>query len=415
MPEFTGERVIPGQVGPDLWNEHVSRYLFAARLSTQRRVLDIACGTGYGAAELALNATSVTGVDISGEAIAYAREKFVRPNLTFHSAPAHAIPLPDASFDLITAFEVIEHLEDWRALLSEAKRLLAPGGQFLVSTPNKAYYADSRKLAGPNPFHTHEFEFDEFHQALREFFPHVTLWLQNHTSTVVFQPLGQSTASHLRLETTEPDPSAAHFYLAVCAASPMLGTPTFVYLPTAGNVLRERERHIAELEAEIVKKDGWLAESQAAHKALVDTHAETVAELESRNRWAEQLNQDLATTNARVAQLQDELATEQAAGRNTAAAYETSIADLHRDLAARTQWAQDTETRLTSELTAASHHLAESNRLLQQAELTVEERTRWALDLQRQLEGAQAQLSGFLASRWTKLGRTFGLGPKPNG
>lgn len=412
MPEFTGERVIPGQVDPDLWNEHLSRYLFAARLSAHRRVLDIACGTGYGAAELALNAASVTGIDISEDAIAHARENFVRPNLTFEHAPAQSIPLPGASFDLITAFEVIEHLADWRDLLSEAKRLLAPSGQFLVSTPNKGYYADSRKLAGPNPFHAHEFEFDEFQQALREFFPHVTFWLQNHTSTVVFQPLGQSTASHLRLETTEPDPSAAHFYLAVCAASPMLGTPTFVYLPTAGNVLRERERHIAELEAEIAKKDGWLAESQSAHKALVDTHTQTVADLESRNRWAEQLNQDLAATNSRVAQLQDELAAEQAAGKETAAAYETSIADLHRDLASRTQWAQQTETRLTAELTAATAHLTECNRLLQQAELTVEERTRWALDLQRQLEAVQAQLSGFMASRWTKLGRTFGLGPK---
>ncbi len=412
MPEFTGERVIPGQVDPDLWNEHVSRYLFAARLSAHRRVLDIACGTGYGAAELALNAASVTGVDISEEAIGYAREHFARPNLTFEHAPAQSIPLPDASFDLITAFEVIEHLEDWRALLSEVKRLLAPGGQFLVSTPNKAYYADSRKFAGPNPFHAHEFEFDEFQQALQEFFPHVTLWLQNHTSTVVFQPLGPSTASHLRLEATEPDPAAAHFYLAVCAASPMLGAPTFVYLPTSGNVLRQRELHITELEAEIVKKNAWLAQSQAAHKALVDTHTQTVAELEARNRWADQLNQDLAASSARVVQLQDEITAEQAAGKETAAAYEASIAELHRDLASRTQWAQDTEARLTAELTGVANHLADSNRLLQQAELTVEERTRWALDLQHQLEAAQAQLNGFLASRWTKLGRTFGLGPK---
>lgn len=412
MPEFTGERVIPNQVDPDLWNEHISRYLFATRLSAHRRVLDIACGTGYGAAELARNAASVNGIDISEEAIAYAREHFVRPNLTFEAAPAQSIPLPDASFDLITAFEVIEHLDDWQALLAEAKRLLAPGGQFLVSTPNKSYYADSRKLAGPNPFHAHEFEFDEFHQALESFFPHVTFWLQNHTSTVVLQPLGPSTASHLRMEESEPDPASAHFYLAVCATSPMLGAPSFVYVPSAGNVLRERELHISRLEAELAEKDAWLAQARATHKELVDTHTGTVAELEARNRWAADLDSQLAATNARVSQLQDELASEQAFGRATAEAYEISLANAHRDLEERTQWARDTETRLTAELENVAKHLAESNRLLQQAELTVEERTRWALDLQKQLEAVQVQLNGYIASRWTKLGRSLGLGPK---
>ena len=73
-------------------------------------------------------------------------------------------------FDLVTAFEVIEHLAAWRDLLSEARRVLAPGGLFLVSTPNRLYYADSRRLDGPNPYHVHEFEFEEFDAALREFF-----------------------------------------------------------------------------------------------------------------------------------------------------------------------------------------------------------------------------------------------------
>ena len=72
MAEFTGERVVPHQVEPDLWNEHWSRYVFAARLARQKRVLDIASGAGYGVAQLAQSASFVAGADVSWDAVAYA-------------------------------------------------------------------------------------------------------------------------------------------------------------------------------------------------------------------------------------------------------------------------------------------------------------------------------------------------------
>ena len=62
----------------------------------------------------------------------------------------------------MVAFEVIEHLEDWRDFLREVRRVLAPRGQFIVSTPNKLYYTESRGATGANPFHVHEFDFEEF-------------------------------------------------------------------------------------------------------------------------------------------------------------------------------------------------------------------------------------------------------------
>ena len=65
MSEFTGERVIPGQVDVDLLNEHLARYSFAARLARGKRVLDAGCGAGYGSAELARSAESVVGVDVA--------------------------------------------------------------------------------------------------------------------------------------------------------------------------------------------------------------------------------------------------------------------------------------------------------------------------------------------------------------
>jgi len=68
VAEFTGERVIPNQVDPDLFNEHQARYAFAARLARKKRVLDAGCGTGYGTAALACQARDVLGIDISASA-----------------------------------------------------------------------------------------------------------------------------------------------------------------------------------------------------------------------------------------------------------------------------------------------------------------------------------------------------------
>src|SRR5579885_297921 len=83
LAEFTGERVIPGQVDIDLLNEHLARYAFAARLARGKRVLDAGCGAGYGTAELARVALSAAGIDSAADAIDYARANYCLPNLFF--------------------------------------------------------------------------------------------------------------------------------------------------------------------------------------------------------------------------------------------------------------------------------------------------------------------------------------------
>ncbi|HEX5130670.1 MAG TPA: class I SAM-dependent methyltransferase, partial [Usitatibacter sp.] len=65
---FTGERYVPGVQG-EIWLEHWHRYHFAARWAAGKRVLDVACGEGYGTSVLARHAAGVTGVDVSAEAI----------------------------------------------------------------------------------------------------------------------------------------------------------------------------------------------------------------------------------------------------------------------------------------------------------------------------------------------------------
>ncbi len=145
--EFTGERVVPGLVDADLLNEHLARYRFAARFAEGAIVLDAGCGTGYGAAEFS-RASSVVGMDGSAEAVGYARCNFARAGVHFLRAVCESLPFADGSFDLVAAFEVIEHLERWQDFLAEARRVLRPAGLLLVSTPNKAYYAEARGESG---------------------------------------------------------------------------------------------------------------------------------------------------------------------------------------------------------------------------------------------------------------------------
>jgi SAM-dependent methyltransferase len=419
LAEFTGERVIPGQVDADLLNEHLARYAFAARLSRRKQVLDAACGAGYGSAEMARTAASVLGIDCSAEAIESARVEYSFPNLRFEQADCLALPAGDASIDLVVAFEAIEHLEDWRGFLVEARRVLAPSGQFIVSTPNKLYYAESRRAAGPNPFHVHEFEFEEFRAALAEVFPHVSLFLENHVEGVVFQPLAEAdSTADVRVDAGPGNPAEAHFFVAVCALRPQTGAPTFVYVPRAANVLRERERHIELLERELETKNQWLNRSTTELAKLNDDHQVVLAqfrkqigESEERAKWLERLNREVAERNERIVQLQDEFAAEQAAARDLAASYEDKVRELEAENEAKTRWARDTEARLGSELEEKGRELAKCVEILHEVERTVEARTAWAEKLQTEAYRLERQVTLMKESRWFKVGRKFGLGP----
>jgi SAM-dependent methyltransferase len=406
--EFTGERVIPNLVDHNLWNEHLARYAFASRLSRNRRVLDAGCGAGYGAAELSYPANSVTAIDLSEDAVTYARDQYPRRNLNCLVASCTALPIADASFDLVVAFEVIEHLTDWRQLLAEAKRVLAPGGQFIVSTPNKTYYAESRKLSGPNLFHEHEFEYVEFRDALTAVFPHVSLFLQDHTEGLLFQAVGSRGSAEVRMEGKEGAPQDSNFFIAVCAMSPQTDSPTFVYLPSTGNLLRERGIHISRLESELQTKDAWLGESRQQHQQMVAMFREQNTELEQRNAWAQELNAKLHAAGQSIQQLQDE----QEAFAEIAAAYAAKVTELENDVQSRTRWAIDTEQRLSSELHAKCTELAHCVDVLHETEATLEARTAWALQLDKERDALAAKLNAVQASRWVRLGRTFGIGPE---
>jgi ubiquinone/menaquinone biosynthesis C-methylase UbiE len=166
------ERFDPGEQRGRIAYEHLHRYAICQDQVRGKRVLDIACGTGYGSAILASAAAEVVGIDISAEAVGIAQSRFDLPNLTYQIADCFALPFPDGAFDIVVANEMIEHVADHDALIREAKRVLAADGALLVSTPNKPVY---NRFRTPNVFHISEVNLAEFARELQAQFAHVQL------------------------------------------------------------------------------------------------------------------------------------------------------------------------------------------------------------------------------------------------
>jgi SAM-dependent methyltransferase len=191
--QFTGERFTPECNGA-IWYEHWHRYCAVLPAAAGKRVLDAACGEGYGSMLLAGTAATVVGIDIDPTAIGHATARYAeRANLGFIRGSCAALPLPDASVDLIVSFETIEHLTGQDAMLAEFRRVLAPEGALIISSPNKAVYSEETGYS--NHFHVRELTRDELAAALARPFPqqawygqralaHSLIWAENATGSL---------------------------------------------------------------------------------------------------------------------------------------------------------------------------------------------------------------------------------------
>lgn len=184
--EFTGERFLP-EISGQIAFEHLHRYYFAKNLIGGRRVLDVACGEGYGSWILSKSALDVVGVDIAPEAITHAREKYVGPNIKFVESSAAKLPFDDSAFDAVVSFETIEHHDLHREMLSEIKRVLKQDGLLIISSPNKQYY--SIEPGYKNPFHVKELYREEFVGLIKSYFASALLLSQRvvHGSLLVME------------------------------------------------------------------------------------------------------------------------------------------------------------------------------------------------------------------------------------
>ena len=165
---FTGEFFVPGQTKKRLEEDHLARYDFAAKFVKGKRVLDIACGSGYGTRSLlGAGALSVTGVDLSQSAVDFALDHYACDGVTYQCDSIYTYET-NAAYDVIISYETIEHVDDHQRALKNLYRLLSDEGVLLISTPNRLITspkADSISDPPANSYHVLEFTHDEFVDA----------------------------------------------------------------------------------------------------------------------------------------------------------------------------------------------------------------------------------------------------------
>lgn len=178
------ERIVPDEHYSSSYSsyvEHLGRYQFASRQAgTNAKVLDLGCGCGYGTAHLAeIPGRHVIGLDLSAEATGYGRRHYRMPRLNFLNGTAASLPLRNGAVDAVVALEMLEHVNDPKAVLAEIHRVLKPGGLCVVSTPNRLVTGSGE--VPDNPYHVKEYTPEELRALLSGSFKEYFLYGQAET------------------------------------------------------------------------------------------------------------------------------------------------------------------------------------------------------------------------------------------
>ncbi|WP_067667386.1 class I SAM-dependent methyltransferase [Nocardia miyunensis] len=161
---LTGERTVPGIPEENYWfRRHEIAYLRLLSRCAGRTVLEAGSGEGYGANMIAEVAARVIGLDYDATAVEHVRAAY--PRVEMIQGNLAELPLDDDSVDVVVNFQVIEHLWDQGQFLRECLRVLRPGGELLISTPNRITFSPGRDTP-LNPFHTRELNAVEMAELL---------------------------------------------------------------------------------------------------------------------------------------------------------------------------------------------------------------------------------------------------------
>jgi SAM-dependent methyltransferase len=289
---WTGERFVPGQGGAVIAYEHVHRYAAAAQLVRDRDVVDLACGEGYGVAQLGRVAKSVIGIDIDPVAVEHAQHAYGVGDRRFVVGDMCRSGLAGRCADVVVCFEALEHVADGVRVVAEAHRLLRPGGLFIVSTPDKDAY--NMRRDEPNPFHAHEYSIDEFSALLLQYFDWVQLAAQMSTAGSVIWPADASSAPAMVLALQgagagEWGPARYEYAIAVCGTGPVPSAPSLrpsVMIDPAAGFLSEHDelwRAWQGLKARSRSENATLrellVESEARVRSLQDELAKAMGEI----------------------------------------------------------------------------------------------------------------------------------------
>jgi 2-polyprenyl-3-methyl-5-hydroxy-6-metoxy-1,4-benzoquinol methylase len=170
---LTGERTLPDVPVENYWfRRHLAAYEWIAERVAGLRVIDMACGEGYGSDMLATAAASVVGVDANPEAHEHARLRYRRANLRFERDLVETFSEPA---DVVVFLQTIEHLTDPGVILEHMRSLVGDRGSVFVSTPNVLTLAPAGASRSDNPWHVHEYRAHEFAQLCRTHFATVQM------------------------------------------------------------------------------------------------------------------------------------------------------------------------------------------------------------------------------------------------
>jgi 2-polyprenyl-3-methyl-5-hydroxy-6-metoxy-1,4-benzoquinol methylase len=172
--QLTGERTLPDVPEENYWfRRHLVVYEWIAARTIGKRVVDMACGEGYGSEVLSRGAASVVGVDANPEAHEHAKLRYVRDNLRFERG---MVELWAEECDALVFLQTIEHVQDPDAVLRHFRDMLAPGGAAYVSTPNLLTLAPEGAEKSDNPWHIKEYRAEEFEALCARTFGTVELY-----------------------------------------------------------------------------------------------------------------------------------------------------------------------------------------------------------------------------------------------
>src|SRR5437870_5680359 len=381
MLEWTGERFLPWIRESTIAYEHLHRYAYASTLVKDKRVLDLACGEGYGSKMLSASAASVVGIDIDGSVVSHAAEKYGGGNLEFISGSITAVPIPENhSFDVIVCFEAIEHIEDQERLLGEVTRLLQPGGLFIVSTPNKVVYHDESEEE--NPFHVKELYFEEFQQLLARHFQNIRFLGQRiHPSSSIW-PIASASSNDFQefvmdrsdsgYEFIDPGKRVPLYFIAIASDSAAaVATPASVLLDQSDGLIQEKDQELKDTKAAAAEAIDW-------REQQVIEREKTIASLEEAVKWREGEIQALEGAIEHLNKALDWT-------RNQISEFEKAIASNEQALA----WRLQQVTELEAAKDFWERESASLNASLQ--------------NTQRQLSLANERLEGIYASRGWKF------------
>ncbi len=308
--KFTGERYIPGDPEcEEIRFEHESRYHFASEFVKDKVVADMGCGAGYGCKILLeFGAKSVYGLDISLETLKYARSEFSAEGLMHIWSPVESLPFSDNNFDLVTSFEVVEHLKDYKGHLLEIKRILKDDGLLIISTPNVSVQIHTRKNMERN-FHVHEFCFHDFKKFIQEYFPNVEFYSQRYNHSIVIEPYNEkreniSIENQNRFLDDTPSDFDGDYVIALCSKKDISSfnfeSKSRIYNISHTSRIHEVRRHIIELDEEIKElrklsdeRGKWASELDAELKDKAETIQNLREELEKSNTWAIRVSDEL--------------------------------------------------------------------------------------------------------------------------